>query len=53
MIDRVGVVVPVRDEQELLPRCLDALEVAIARLTADRGLPVSAVVVLDRCTDGS
>lgn len=53
MIDRVGVVVPVRDEEERLPRCLDALEVAIARLTADRGLPVSAVVVLDRCTDGS
>lgn len=53
MIERVGVVVPARDEERRLPRCLDALGVAIARLTAERGLPVSTAVVLDRCTDRS
>lgn len=53
MITRVGVVVPARDEEQLLPRCLDALEVAIARLTDERRLPVSTVLVLDRCADAT
>lgn len=52
-IERVGVVVPARDEQDLLPGCLDALEVAIQRLTEERDLPVITVVVLDRCLDAS
>jgi len=46
---RAGVVVPVRNEVELLPRCLTALGIAVA--TA--GIPVDIVVVLDGCTDGS
>jgi glycosyltransferase involved in cell wall biosynthesis len=49
MIERVGVVVPARDEQLLLPRCLDALAAAVAQVR----VPVDVVVVLDRCTDGS
>jgi glycosyltransferase involved in cell wall biosynthesis len=52
-IERVGVVVPARDEQDLLPSCLDALEVAVERLTDVRDVVVDTVVVLDRCTDAS
>ncbi|MBE7701040.1 glycosyltransferase [Oerskovia sp. Sa1BUA8] len=53
-VTRVAVVVPVNDEEELLPRCLGALEGAVARLRAERPVvPVAVVVVLDACTDGS
>lgn len=48
-ISRVGVVVPVHDEQELLPTCLSALHVAAEAV----GLPVEILVVLDACTDAS
>jgi glycosyltransferase involved in cell wall biosynthesis len=47
----VGVVVPAHDEQELLPRCLDALAVAAARVAAD--VAVQVVIALDACSDGS
>lgn len=47
--DMVGVVVPARDEQELLPACLASLAVAAGRLS----IPTRIVVALDRCTDGS
>ncbi|NYE38581.1 GT2 family glycosyltransferase [Nocardioides cavernae] len=50
----VAVVVPARDEEELLPRCLDALDVALAGLRETRPDVVARVfVVLDACTDGS
>ncbi len=53
-IERVVVVVPVRDEQDLLGRCLTALEVAVTRLVSERpGIRCGVTVVLDRCTDGS
>jgi hypothetical protein len=52
VIERVGVVVPARDEEVLLPGCLDALEAAVAPVRA-AGVEVAVVVVLDRCTDGS
>lgn len=48
----IAVVVPVHDEADLLPRCLDAVE----RARAHPGLggePVTVWVVLDACTDGS
>jgi glycosyltransferase involved in cell wall biosynthesis len=45
----VVVVVPVHDEELLLPECLAALQVA----AADAGLPVDVVVVLDACKDRS
>ncbi|MGB9482857.1 MAG: glycosyltransferase [Candidatus Dormiibacterota bacterium] len=48
-ITALGVVVPARNEEELLPRCLDALERAVAELS----LPVLVVVVLDDCRDRS
>jgi glycosyltransferase involved in cell wall biosynthesis len=46
---RVGVVVPARNEADLLPACLDAIEVAIL----DVDVPVFVVVVLDSCTDNT
>lgn len=54
-VDAVAVVVPVHDEEELLPRCLAALDAARTRLRAERGdaVAVVVVVVLDACTDGS
>lgn len=44
-----GLVVPVHDEEELLPRCLAAVQAAAVGC----GVPVHVVVVLDACTDGS
>ncbi len=53
-IARVLVVVPARDEEELLGRCLRALGRARARLGARRpDVRSHTVVVLDSCTDGS
>ena len=44
---RLGVVIPARDEEELLPSCLRALTVAAEECRS----PVRVVVVADRCTD--
>nr|WP_241769915.1 glycosyltransferase [Cellulosimicrobium sp. MM] len=53
-VERVVVVVPARDEEELLPGCLAALGRATAAVARDRpGVRVAVVVVLDGCTDGS
>ncbi|WP_166787934.1 glycosyltransferase [Cryobacterium adonitolivorans] len=55
-IDRLIVVVPARNEESRLPRCLAALADAVQALEEERGAAapaVSVVVVLDRCTDGS
>jgi glycosyltransferase involved in cell wall biosynthesis len=49
-VDVVGVVVPARNEELLLPGCLDALHVAAAGLTE---VAIHVVVVLDSCTDAS
>ena len=46
---RVGVVVPARDEELLLPRCLEALAVAIDRAA----VACEVALVLDACTDRS
>lgn len=48
----VGVVVPARDEEELLPACLAALRAACAH-PRRRPTPVLVVVVADGCTDGT
>jgi cellulose synthase/poly-beta-1,6-N-acetylglucosamine synthase-like glycosyltransferase len=45
----VGVVVPARNESELLPGCLERLTVAAGAVD----VPVRIVVVLDDCTDDS
>ncbi|MFF3064972.1 glycosyltransferase [Oerskovia sp. NPDC057915] len=53
-VTRLAVVVPVNDEEELLPRCLAALDVAVARVRGERpAVRVEVVIVLDGCTDGS
>ncbi|MFQ6331997.1 glycosyltransferase [Nocardia sp. CWNU-33] len=49
MIARVLVVVPVRDEERLLPACLTALARAAERVD----VPVRIQLVLDACTDAS
>jgi len=51
-VDLLGVVVPARDEEELLPGCLAALAVA-ARMPELAGTAVEVVVVADGCTDGT
>ena len=53
-LDAVAVVVPARDEEELLPGCLDAVAAAIDELRRERpGVPLRTFVVLDACHDGS
>jgi glycosyltransferase involved in cell wall biosynthesis len=53
VIERIGVVVPARDEEVLLPGCLDALAVCVQEVLTDSAVAVTVVVVLDRCTDRS
>ncbi|MFE9580620.1 glycosyltransferase [Nocardia sp. NPDC006044] len=48
-VARILVVVPVRNEQRLLPACLSALARAAGRVE----VPVRIQLVLDACTDGS
>lgn len=53
-ITHVAIVVPVRDEEMLLPRCLSALTTAIEALGAvsEQDRPrVVVLLVFDRCTD--
>jgi glycosyltransferase involved in cell wall biosynthesis len=51
-VDLLGVVVPARDEEELLPGCLAALADAAA-VPGLAGTTVRVVVVADGCTDGT
>jgi glycosyltransferase involved in cell wall biosynthesis len=48
-VTRVGVVVPAKDEQLLLPACLQSIAVAAQQTS----VPVHVVVVLDDCRDAS
>lgn len=52
---RLAVVIPARNEERRLPRCLDAIGQAESELrrTHPSAAPSRVVVVLDRCTDGS
>ncbi|MFF3599084.1 glycosyltransferase [Kitasatospora indigofera] len=52
MIRSLAVVVPARDEEELLGDCLDALRRAAGHPRV-RALPVRVVVVADACVDGT
>jgi len=51
-VTRIGVVVPVHNEQELLPGCVAALRTAAAVVEAG-GVEVHLLVVLEACTDRS
>ena len=48
-VSAVGVVVPARDEEERIGRCLHSVRHALAALPAD--IAVAVAVVLDRCSD--
>ena len=48
-VDRIGIVVPVHNEQDTLRECLRALDTAVDQVA----VPVTIIVVLDACTDGS
>jgi glycosyltransferase involved in cell wall biosynthesis len=50
---RIGVVIPVRNEEELLPRCLASVAAAANSLETEPRVQVSVAVVLDSCSDGS
>ncbi|MEO9325418.1 glycosyltransferase family A protein [Nocardioides sp. C4-1] len=53
-IETLHVVVPVHDEVELLPACLDSLAAAVEHLrTTMPSVRVTTTVVLDACTDES
>ncbi len=50
----VRIVVPARDESDLLPACLSSLTEAVAAVVAARpGTSASVTLVLDRCVDDS
>lgn len=54
MPDAVAVVVPARDEEDLLPACLDSVTAAVAAVhAAHPSVRTRIVVVLDACRDGS
>lgn len=50
--DMLAIVIPAHNEEKLLPACLQASRLA-AQHPALNGEPVSIVVALDSCTDGS
>jgi len=55
-IDHLVVVVPARNEESRLPRCLAALADAVQVVEEEFGADapaITVIVVLDRCTDGS
>ena len=54
MPDAVAVVVPARDEEDLLPACLDSIAAAVTAVRAAHPqVRTRVVVVLDACRDGS
>lgn len=52
IVEQIAVVVPARDERELLPGCLVSLAAAVAAVAA-LDIPTTVAVVLDSCTDDS
>ena len=51
-VQAVAVVIPARDEEELVGRCLASVEVAAARARA-RGIRVDVILVADDCRDAT
>ncbi|CAN5351174.1 glycosyltransferase family A protein [soil metagenome] len=48
---RIAVVIPARDEEELLPRCLASVLAAADRSRREPGVSIDVIVVADRSTD--
>lgn len=46
---KVSVIVPAHNEEAFLPKCLDAIDAAVAQTQHE----VETIVVLNRCTDGT
>lgn len=53
MIEHVGIVIPARDERDLIGRCLASVIDAADTARAQAGVRVTVVVVADECTDGT
>ncbi|WP_111719930.1 glycosyltransferase [Homoserinimonas sp. OAct 916] len=51
VIEQIAIVVPIRDEEELLPRCLAAISRAVENVP--KSVKVSTMLVLDSCSDRS
>ncbi len=51
--EAVAVVVPARDEERLLPACLDSVARAVEALARAPGVACRVFVVLDSCRDGT
>jgi glycosyltransferase involved in cell wall biosynthesis len=47
----IAVVIPARDESELIGACIDSVEAAAAKLRAETSLSVHITVVADGCSD--
>ncbi len=53
MIDHVGVVIPARDEADLIGRCLASVVAAAAEARARARVRVTIVVIADECADNT
>ena len=51
--DHLAVVIPARNEEQLLPAALSSVAAAVRVLAAQSGIRAGMTVVLDSCTDGS
>jgi glycosyltransferase involved in cell wall biosynthesis len=51
VIDHVGIVIPARDEADLIGRCLASVVASAAEARARAGVSVTIVVIADECSD--
>ncbi|MCC3266170.1 glycosyltransferase [Arthrobacter gengyunqii] len=51
--EHLAVIIPARNEEQLLPACLASVATAVLMLEEQCGVPAAVTVVLDSCTDGS
>ena len=51
--EHLAVIIPARNEEQLLPASLSSVAAAVLMLEEQCGVPATVTVVLDTCTDGS